>query len=91
MNWDLNSATVRTIQTGTVIGIVILALGLLLSGADYGKDILMAGAVVLVLTPLAGVVTSLACLLREGDRKWAMVACVLIAVVAIGLMITLLK
>ncbi len=91
MNWDLNASTVRTIQTGTVIGIAVLALGLLLSGTDYGEGVLLAGAVVLVFTPLAGILTSLACLLKAGDRKWAAVAVVLIAVVVLGLAITLLK
>ena len=79
------------IQTGTVIGIAILALGLVLSGTDYGEDILLAGAVILVFTPLAGILTSLACLLKAGDREWAAVAVILIAVVAVGLAITLLK
>ena len=91
MNWDLNASTVRVIQTGTIIGIAILALGLLLSGTDYGEDVLFVGAVVLVFTPLAGILTSIACLLKAGDRKWAAVAVILIAVVALGLAITLLK
>ena len=91
MNWDLNASTVRVIQTGTIIGIAILALGLLLSGTDYGEDVLLIGAVALVFTPLAGILTSLACLLKAGDRKWAAVAVILIAVVILGLAITLLK
>lgn len=91
MNWELNASTVRVIQTGTIIGIAILALGLLLSGTDYGEDVLLVGAVVLVFTPLAGILTSLACLLKAGDRKWAAVAVILIAVVILGLAITLLK
>lgn len=91
MNWDLNESTVKVIQTGTIIGIAILALGLLLSGTEYGEDVLIAGAVILVLTPLAGILTSLACLLKAGDMKWAMVAVVLIVTVAVGLVITLLK
>ncbi len=91
MTWELNASTMRVIQTGTVIGIVILALGLLLSGTDYGEDILMAGAVVLVFTPLAGILTSFACLMKMGDRRWAMVAVILILVVVLGLVITLLK
>ena len=90
MNWDLNSATVRVIQTGTVIGIVILAVGLLLSGTEYGEKVLLTGAVVLVFTPLAGIVASMACLIREGDTKWATVGGILIAIVLAGLAFTLL-
>ena len=90
MNWDLNSATVRVIQTGTIIGIAILAIGLLLSGTDYGERVLLTGAVVLVFTPLAGIVASMTCLIREGDTRWAAVGGVLIAIVLAGLAFTLL-
>lgn len=81
----------RVIQTGTIIGIAILALGLLLSGTDCGHDILLVGAVILVFTPFAGILMSLACLLKAGDKKWATVAVILIIVVIVGLAITLLK
>ena len=82
--------TSKVIQTGTVIGIVILALGLLLSGTYYGETVMLVGVVILVLTPLAGVLTSMGCLFRSGDRTWGTVAVILVAVIAVGLAVTLL-
>ena len=86
----INEATSTVIRIGTMIGIAIMTVGLLLFGTDYGEKILLGGTIVLVFTPLAGIITSLACLLKEGDRKWAMVAVILIAVIAVGLAITML-
>ena len=88
---DINGLTSRVIRTGTVIGIAILAIGLLLSGINFGEKIMLAGVIILVMTPLAGILTSMTCLFKSGDRTWGMVSVVLVAVVVIGLLITLLK
>jgi len=87
---ELNSTTSAVIRTGTVIGIVIMAIGLLLSGTDFGSRILLVGTVILVLTPMCGVATSTICLVEAGDRKWVAVALCLILVVVTGLAITVL-
>jgi len=86
---DINETTSAVIRIGTMIGIAIMTVGLLLYGTDFGEKILLGGTVILVLTPLAGIITSMACLWASGDRKWAMVAVVLVAVIAVGLAITL--
>ena len=86
----LNEMTSRVIHTGTVIGIAILTVGLLLSGTDYGSDIMLAGVVILVLTPMAGILTATVYLFKEGDRRWGRVAVILITVIVVGLLISLL-
>ena len=86
----VNESTSKVIRIGTVIGIAVLAVGLLASGTDLGGSILLAGVVLLVLTPFAGVLTSMTCLFRSGDRTWGAVAAALVVIVVVGLLITLL-
>ena len=51
---------------------------------------MLAGVIILVLTPMAGILTSMTCLFKEGDRRWGTVSVVLVAVIVVGLLISLL-
>jgi len=85
---SLDSKTATVLKAGTLVGIAIMAAGILLSSFDISEDIMYAGVVILVCTPMAGVFVSTACLYKEGDKKWTGVAIVLIAVILLGLLIT---
>lgn len=88
---NMNLLTAKVIQTETLVGIGIMAVGLLLSGTDLGHDVLLAGTAVLVFSPLTGVIASTYCLWKEGDRPWLRIALVLIAAIAVGLIFTALR
>ena len=49
----------------------------------------MPGVLVLIASPLAGVVVTLLCLLREKDRFWAMIAGILLMITIAGVLISL--
>ena len=87
----MNELTSKVIQAETLAGIAVMAVGLLLSGTGFGNDILLAGTAILIFSPLAGILTSSYCLWREGDRRWFRIAMILIAVIAVGLILTALK
>ena len=75
-------------RTGTVLGIGIMAIGLLLTSFDISEDILTAGIGILIFTPVAGVAVSTKCLWQEGDRKWTGVALILIAAITVGMILS---
>ncbi len=87
MSERLNVQTAAVLRAGTVIGISVLAVGLLLSAFDISEYILTAGAAVLIFTPMAGVAVSAKCLWQEGDRRWTSVAIILIIAVAAGMVL----
>ncbi|MDR3282636.1 MAG: hypothetical protein LBS92_03375 [Candidatus Methanoplasma sp.] len=73
------------LKLGVVSGAALCALGLLVPSAEV---VLWAGIVMVMVTPLAGVVASTASLVHERDL-WAKAGIVLIAVIAIGLVLSL--
>ncbi|MCQ2069959.1 MAG: DUF1634 domain-containing protein [archaeon] len=87
---SLNDETSWILRAGTTVGLVLLTIGLLTSTLDIGNTILYAGTLVLICTPMAGVLVSTKCLLVEKDRFWSKIALLLILVVAAGLAITVL-
>jgi uncharacterized membrane protein len=87
----MNEATSLALRVCLFAGIIILALGLLLSDSDHGTDILWVGILIMVASPFVGVLTTYAYLISEKDWKWVKVASVLIAVVAVSLAVSFLK
>lgn len=83
---ELNRYTALTLRAGILLGLVLIVVGLF-----AGDDVLWWGMLVLIASPLAGVVATLVCLLRERDMFWASVAVVLIIITAIGIAISILR
>ena len=81
---SLNDETSWVLRWGTVAGLAIMAVGLVLSFAGFSEDIIAAGILVLIFTPAAGVVVSTKCLIQEKDWKWVKVAILLIIILAAG-------
>jgi len=87
----MNAATSLALRICLFSGIIVLALGLVLSDQDYGRDILWVGILILVISPFVGVLTTYVYLISEKDWKWVKVASVLIAVIAVSIVMSILK
>ena len=87
----LNKATALTLRAGIVLGMVLMILGLAVSAMNGSDDLLYCGVLVLIASPLAGVVVTFLCLLKERDGFWAMIAAILLAITIAGVLISLLK
>ncbi len=85
----LNKATALTLRAGVVLGMILMVVGLAVSAMDGGDSVLYFGVLVLIASPLAGVVVTLLCLLREKDRFWAMIAGILLMITIAGVLISL--
>ncbi len=85
----LNKATALTLRAGVVLGMILMVVGLAVSAMDGGDLVLYFGVLVLIASPLAGVVVTLLCLLREKDRFWAMIAGILLMITIAGVLISL--
>ncbi|MBQ4411801.1 MAG: DUF1634 domain-containing protein [Candidatus Methanomethylophilus sp.] len=81
---SLNDETSWVLKWGTVVGLAIMAVGLILSFAGFSEDIMAAGILVLIFTPAVGVVVTTKCLVQEKDWKWVKVAILLIIILAAG-------
>ena len=87
----LNKATALTLRAGVVLGMILMVVGLAVSAMDGGDSVLYFGVLVLIASPLAGVVVTLLCLLREKDRFWVMIAGILLMITIAGVLISLIK
>ena len=81
---SLNDETSWVLKWGTVVGLAIMAVGLVLSFAGFSEDIMAAGILVLIFTPAVGVVVTTKGLVQEKDWKWVRVAILLIIILAAG-------
>ena len=87
----LNKATALTLRAGVVRGMILMVVGLAVSAMNGGDSVLYFGVLVLIASPLAGVVVTLLCLLREKDRFLAMIAGILLMITIAGVLISLIK
>lgn len=85
----LNKATALTLRAGVVLGMILMVVGLAVSAMNGGDSVLYFGVLVLIASPLAGVVVTLLCLLGEKDRFWAMIAGILLMITIAGVLISL--
>ena len=85
---SLNEETSSVLKYGTLLGLSIMIVGLLLSSFDFSDKILAVGVLVLIFTPFAGVLTSTKCLIQEKDRFWVRIALILVTVLIIGMIVS---
>ncbi|MGI6471758.1 MAG: hypothetical protein ACOX1N_01605 [Candidatus Methanomethylophilaceae archaeon] len=86
---DLYKATSKTLWGGAVLGIAITAIGLMVNMLGHGEGVLWAGLLILILSPIIGVMVSAVFLLLAKDYAWASVALILIAMTAVSIMLTM--
>ena len=88
---SLNDETSWILKSETSVGLILMAVGLVLSIAGITDLLLLAGIIVLIFAPVAGVLVSTKCLIQENDRTWLKVAALLIIILVIGMLISYYK
>lgn len=86
---NMKDSTSLVLRSCLIIGIILIAVGLVFSENDHGGRIMWIGLLILIISPFLGILTTYAHLIKDKDRKWAMVATVLIAVIVVGLLISI--
>jgi len=86
---SLYKNTSAALRYGIVTGVIIIAIGLLISCFDtsYDEWVLWFGILVMLATPLFGIVVSTISLAMEKDWKWVAVAAVLLSIITTGILI----
>lgn len=81
-------ATSKVLKYSISASIATIAVGLVLFLFNVTDAVLYIGIVILVLSPLFGIVVTTVFLAKERDRKWLRVAIALIAVAAAGIVVS---
>lgn len=84
----LNGETAHVLKWGTLTGLSVMTVGLLLSMLGFPETVLEAGILILIFSPVAGIAVSTKCLIDEKDAYWIKIAFLLIAVIVIGSLIS---
>ena len=85
---NMYDSTSKVLWGGAIIGILLTAAGLIATFLGYGETLLWVGLLILIISPMFGVVTTTLSLIAENDFRWAAVALFLIAISAISIVIT---
>ena len=85
MNTERNTSL--TLKYSLFLGMAIVIIGLIVYMMDMGDNILWAGLLFVIVSPLIGVVVTTVSLWLEKDYKWMYVALVLIAISVIGILV----
>ncbi len=85
-----SKATAFTMRLFVAVGIAVMAIGLALSGREHGEDIIWLGMLILLCSPLLGILTTLVALVSEKDWLWAKIAIVLAVIISAEIAISIL-
>lgn len=85
---NLYGSTSKTLWWGAVLGVSIIALGLIVESMGFGDQVLWLGLLILITSPMLGVIVSMTSLVKDKNYRWAAVALLLIVMVVISLVIT---
>jgi len=85
---NMNRMTALTLRIGMTLGIAVMIIGLVLDASSMGQDVLFAGVLILIASPFLGVIVTTVALISSGDRKWSLVAIILIAIISIGVILS---
>ncbi len=84
---NLHSSTSKTLWGTAVTGIAIIVVGLIASMLNYGESILWLGLLILIMSPIFGVIVSAVSLFINRDYAWMTVALVLITMTAASIIL----
>ena len=85
---NMNRMTALTLRIGMTLGIAVMIIGLALDAMSMGQDVLFAGVLILIVSPFLGIIVTTVALISSGDRKWSLVAIILIAIISIGIILS---
>lgn len=83
--------TAITLKLSVVVGISITVIGLILQLLNFGTDVLWAGLLVLIVSPLISVIVTTVSLIIGKEKKWILVAATLICISALEIVFSILK
>ena len=85
---NMNRMTALTLRIGMTLGIAVMIIGLVLDAMSMGQDVLFAGVLILIASPFLGIIVTTVALISSGDKKWSLVAIILIAIISIGVILS---
>lgn len=85
---NMNRMTALTLRIGMTLGIAVMIIGLVLDAMSMGQDVLFTGVLILIASPFLGIIVTTVALISSGDRKWSLVAIILIAIISIGVILS---
>lgn len=85
---NINKAVSSTLKYTVYMGVAVIAIGLILFLTDNGDSVLWAGLLILIVSPLLGVIVATIGLIKEKDMKWIAVALILIAISVANVILT---
>jgi uncharacterized membrane protein len=85
MNTEHNTSL--TLKYSVFVSVFIVIVGLILYMADMGDKVLWAGLLMVIVSPLLGVIVTTISLWMEKDLKWMYIALLLIAISVIGILL----
>lgn len=85
---NMYDSTAKVLRGGAIIGILLTAAGLVAAFLGYGETLLWTGLLILIISPMFGVVTTAISLILEKDFRWVAIALFLITISAISIVIT---
>ncbi len=85
-----SKATAFIMRLFVAVGVAVMAVGLILFETEHGEDIVWLGMLILLCSPLLGVLTTLIALVSEKDWLWVKVAIVLTVIISAEVIISIL-
>ncbi len=90
---ELNSSTGRVLRYGITVGVAVLLIGLVASAfsEDVSERIMWVGVGIVIFVPFVSVIVSSLALYCEKDWYWLKRVLLVVAISAVGLVISLLR
>ena len=85
---NLYGSTSKALWWGAIIGITIITLGLIVESLGFGDLVLWLGLLILIISPMIGVLVSMICLIKDKNYRWVAVASLLVVMTIISIAIT---
>jgi Protein of unknown function (DUF1634). len=87
---NVNDLTSTVLKISLIFGLIVTTAGLLLLD-HFGDTILWVGLLILICSPLIGVLVTFIMLFKEKDWRWVKITLVLIVVIVTGLVLSLVR
>lgn len=86
---SLEHSTALTLRIGVMVGLVLMAIGLIMQYLGMGDGVIYAGVLILIASPFLGVVTTTVCLFLEKDVYWGIIGAILLVITGSGILMNL--
>lgn len=84
---NMNLAVSKTLRYSVYVSMAVIVVGAILHLAEINDDVLWAGVLFLILSPIIGLIVVLYHLIKENDRKWLIVALILVAISVVNVIL----